>query len=712
MRLFLVLALAAQFFGSGFFQPQTPAAPAAAVVIYDNSLAAGWQDWSWSVSSNFSNTSPTYSGGASIKVTFTQGWDALQLVNSSPSSNAVNNTLEFWISGGSSGGQVVQVSAGNDCSTVTQNVTLAKNTWTKISLSLAGLGTPAPFQKIVWYNNSANSQAAFYIDAISLTSTPVNPPAVTSGPALSVNASAERHAISPLIYGLNFPDESLAAELHLPIQRWGGNSTTRYNWKLDTHNTASDWYFENIPADNPNRAALPDGSESDLFIEQGLSTGTPTLLTVPMIGWTPKDALRSCGFSISKYGAQKDADYNWEPDCGNGVKPNSSYMTGNDPKDTSVAITSTFVKEWVQYLVGKYGSAASGGVKFYNLDNEPMLWNSTHRDVHPQPTSYDELRDRSLDYAAAIKAADPTAQILGPVEWGWTGYFYSALDEAPGGDWWNHPQDRLAHGNTPFVEWYLQQMHAYEQAYGLRLLDYLDLHYYPQAFDSVSDSAGDLATQQLRLESTRGLWDTSYNVGPWINEPVYLLPRMQAWVNTNYPGTKTAVSEYSWGAMCHYSGALAQADVLGISGQQGLDLATLWGPPGPTEPGANAFRLYRSADSGRGFGETSVQAASANRDDLSIFAAQRSLDGALTLMVINKTAGPLSANLTLSGFAPAASARAYRFTSTAQTSIVPLADQAVSPSGFQTIYPAYSITLYILPPAQAPLHSFIPAVKR
>jgi hypothetical protein len=57
----------------------------------------------------------------------------------------------------------------------------------------------------------------------------------------------------------------------------------------------------------------------------------------------------------------------------------------------------------------------------YNL-NEPMLWNQTHRDVHPDPTRYDEVRDRTYAYAAAIKSADPSALTAGPTVWGWTAY--------------------------------------------------------------------------------------------------------------------------------------------------------------------------------------------------------------------------------------------------------------------------------------------------
>src|SRR5512136_1906368 len=70
------------------------------------------------------------------------------------------------------------------------------------------------------------------------------------GPALSVDAQADQHPISPYIYGMNFADESLAADLNLPVRRWGGNSTSRYNWQLNVHNTGSDWYYENIPDDS------------------------------------------------------------------------------------------------------------------------------------------------------------------------------------------------------------------------------------------------------------------------------------------------------------------------------------------------------------------------------------------------------------------------------------------------------------------------------
>ncbi len=67
-----------------------------------------------------------------------------------------------------------------------------------------------------------------------------------------------------------------------------------------------------------------------------------------------------------------------------------------------------------------------GGVRFYGLDNEPDLGNSTHRDVHPMPLSESELCSKSRATAKSVKAADPTADVAGPGDWGWCAYYYSA----------------------------------------------------------------------------------------------------------------------------------------------------------------------------------------------------------------------------------------------------------------------------------------------
>jgi hypothetical protein len=188
---------------------------------------------------------------------------------------------------------------------------------------------------------------------------------------------------------------------------------------------------------------------------------------------------------------------------------------------------------------------------------------------------------------------------------------------------------------------------------------------------------------------------------------------MRDWVARNYPGTKLAISEYNWGGLEHINGALAQADALGIFGREGVDLATLWDPPAANEPGAFAFRMYRNYNGqGGAFGGISVSAASADQGQLAIYAARRSLDGSLTLIVINKTGGDLTSSVALSGFSPAATAQVYRYSPANLSAIVKQPDQAVSAGGFSATFAANSITLVAISPGTPPRKIYLPLARR
>ena len=523
-----------------------------------------------------------------------------------------------------------------------------------------------------------------------------------AGPNLSVDVSQDRAAIDPLIYGMNFVDPALGAELALPLNRWGGNDTSRYNYLLDTSAKGMDYFFSVIPysADGAN---LPEDSTVDRYIRQNAAWGGQTIITVPLIGWTPKAAdIHLCGFPKSRFPNQQ-AFEPWREECGNGKYPDGTPITNPVATDSSAPITTQFVTNWVAYLVNRYGGANGGGVRLYALDNEPHLWNDTHRDIRLTGLGYDEHRDLSLAYAAAVKAADPNALVMGPSDYGWEAYFFSALDRQLGGEfWWNNPQDRLAHGNIPFIEWYLQQFQAYETANGIRLLDYLDEHFYPQNGVSLNEDVSPV-TAALRLRSTRALWDPTYIDETYIGEAVKLIPRMKQWVAAHYPGTKIAITEYNWGGMSDINGALAQADILGIFGREGLDLATIWEPPSSAQPGAYAFRMYLNYDGlGGKFGDTRVRAVSADQSILSVYAAQRSSDGAITMMVINKSgADQTDVALSLAGVTPQANAEVWRYSSANLSQIIQ-SGVGVSASGFTMTYPANSITLVVVCPVGSP----------
>ena len=263
--------------------------------------------------------------------------------------------------------------------------------------------------------------------------------------------------------------------------------------------------------------------------------------------------------------------------------------------------------------------------------------------------SYDELWERTVAYGEAVKRADPNGRIAGPVTWGWLDLFYSAADQGA-------KTDYKAHGEVPLVAWYLRKMAAYEKAKGRRLLDVLTCHYYPQASGVYGGAGGGERMMELRLRSTRSLWDKSYKDESWISstfsEPLTYLPRLRKWITDEYPGTQLCIGEWNWGGADNASGALAAAEVLGIFGREGVDMAYLWTVPEGSQ--RRAWDIFRNCDGQGGrFGDRCLAVQSHAANSLSAFAARRGTAGPVTLLLINKDLHrPATTTFSLDGFAP------------------------------------------------------------
>ena len=513
---------------------------------------------------------------------------------------------------------------------------------------------------------------------------------------VQVDANANRHPISPYVYGVAFASSAQLSDLNAPLNRYGGNTSSSYNWKLNASNHAQDWYFESIA-----EASASAGELVDTFIGNSRAGGAAAMVTIPMLDWVAglgPGRGKLASFSQAKYGAQTGNDWQWFPDAGNGVlASNGQNITGNDPNDASVAAGVAFQQSWLQHLLAQWGNAANGGLKFYLLDNEPSIWQGTHRDVHPVGATMDEMRQRMIDYGSMIKSLDAGASIVGPEEWGWSGYLLSGYDQQYGAaHGWSSLPDKQAHGNMDYMPWLLDQLHQYETATGTRVLDVFSLHYYPQGGEFSNDTSTSM--QLLRNRSTRSLWDPNYVDASWINDKVELIPRMKGWLASDYPGLKTAITEYNWGAEGHINGATTQADVLGIFGREGLDFGTRWTTPDASTPTYKAMQMYRNYDGGKsGFGDTSVAASVPNPDNLSAFAATRSSDGALTVMVISKLlSGATPVTLQLANFSASGSVQVWQLS--ASNAIARLSDLSAGNS-VTTSLPAQSITLFVFPAA-------------
>jgi Glycoside hydrolase family 44/Bacterial Ig-like domain (group 3) len=508
--------------------------------------------------------------------------------------------------------------------------------------------------------------------------------AFSQAPTLTVDASASRHAISPDIYGIASYglDATFAKQIQVGNIRWGGDGTTRYNWQVDSSNSGFDWYFM---GGNGETTPVPSAS-ADLMV----NTYKPAdaLITIPIIPYVNKSAAWTCSFPVSIYGAQQSTNPYVHPNgetCGNSIATNNTQLIDNNIYANHIDNTTSLQQQWVQHLVSTFGTAAKGGVKFYQLDNEPYGWSNTHRDVMPVQAPYPTITQLGQQYAAAIKQADSTAFVLGPSDFtlgGWVGDTSNTS-----------PQGGLYAG-----EYYLQQMAAYEKAHGQRILDYFDEHYY----FTVSSPAAQLA-------STRTLWDPTYNGGTWVETydfkgPMQLIPRFRGWISTYYPGTLLSLSEYSIDSgQKSIVDAIAEMDVLGIFGREPIDFADMWTPPGPQDPIAYAFRMFRNYDgNGSQFGDTSISAVSSDQGSLSIYAAQRSSDNAVTIVVINKTTGALSSSIVLSNLTLPAAAQVYTYTSASLTSIAHPSDAAITGGALSYTFPGYSAVIFVVQPAAAP----------
>jgi hypothetical protein len=139
---------------------------------------------------------------------------------------------------------------------------------------------------------------------------------------------------------------------------------------------------------------------------------------------------------------------------------------------------------------------------------------------------------------------------------------------------------------------------------------------------------------------------------------------MREKIEKHYPGTKLAVTEYYYGGGDHISGALAQADVLGIYGREGVFAATLWHLGRTDDRFINAaFALFRNYDGkGGAFGDAGLEVSGGDPARGSLYAS-RDAQKRTVLIALNKTDAPLPVKIDLKDLPPFKAVGVYRVTS-------------------------------------------------
>src|SRR5450631_2812401 len=167
-----------------------------------------------------------------------------------------------------------------------------------------------------------------------------SPSPATTNINVTIDALSNRHTISTYVYGGAFPqDGPTITDSGLSVVRWGGNATSRYNWKTQTSNSANDYYFSDYTY-----TGIGD-SDSVKYIQDVRAAGGTPLMTMVMLDWVSRgDPTNGTGngqlysFSVAKYGAQCTVRPD-NLDAGNGQKTDcTTNVIGNDFNDAHVPI--------------------------------------------------------------------------------------------------------------------------------------------------------------------------------------------------------------------------------------------------------------------------------------------------------------------------------------------------------------------------------------
>ncbi|MEO6096090.1 MAG: glycoside hydrolase family 44 protein [Fibrobacteria bacterium] len=457
-------------------------------------------------------------------------------------------------------------------------------------------------------------------------------------PTVEISLRGPATLISPYIYGAN--EWCNPTDLPLTATRWGGNRLTGYNWETNASNAGLD-YIHN--SDNYLVKTLPTEEQKlpARAVEKLHSTFSPRKqyiqATVQLAGYVAADKNGAVNEGESAPSAR------WKKVV---FEKPSALSLMPDANDGEV-----YMDEFVNYVVAKVGKAGAGGIRGWSLDNEPGLWTFTHPRIHPGVLNVGSMIEKSAAAAKAVKKVDPGAEVYGPASWGW-GEMMSLVE---GSDW------KTAYSKLYdwYIAAYLALMKVESDKAGKRLVDVLDFHWYPEAkgdcriIIDACDQNSD-AQAEARIQSPRSLWDNTFIEKSWItqstaNKPINLLGHVKSSIAARYPGTRMAMTEYEYGGHDHWSGGIAQADVLGVLGREGVYLATLWSQPGRFSKAG--FRIFLDYDGKGGtYGDLALPVSGADRAALSVYAALDTKDATkLHIVAINKTAAVRATKFTLPG---------------------------------------------------------------
>jgi hypothetical protein len=566
---------------------------------------------------------------------------------------------------------------------------------------------------------------------------------VTRGPARQFQPPAKPVPVSPYVYGINsFGIWETTTKWGLARQ--GGDATTAWNWTNNYSNSGADYCFWQGQDTGGNALAGNVTSAKAAFpISQAQSLGVPYLVTVPIVDHVSAAFDNNTGINGLCPGS---------PTCSNGnangldvnsgnlsfasTNPASSAFVANGPSKPGGSFCTcqpgatcaspgcapntsgpVYQDEFMNFLKVTYGGG--GAPIFAMLDNEPNYWPSTHPEIWPYTgtlgcgtsgtVGFDDVIARNTTYATAIKKVWPATKVFGPVV-AQDGIIYGG----------NYHDPILP---TPFIDYYLGKMAGNSASAGVPLIDAVDVHYYTSKGSQsqcvqVPRMFWDPNFTDFSASVTDGIdygWSGQNNYFDTNLYPRKMIPRLlekiaSAYGQANTPAPGLSLSEYNAGCESEIEGGVAQADLLGIFGREGVFAATAWPLAAVTDSNkaltnylVAAYDLYRNVDgNGAVVGDTTVMAVTSDVEHTSLYAFSHSSDEThVDLVAINKTNAALPVTIEVAGESALTVTRAVQLTN-AKPAVVAVAGPLPTPTcadcncTISYVLPAMSATTLVL----------------
>ena len=442
---------------------------------------------------------------------------------------------------------------------------------------------------------------------------------------ITVDAASGRRPVSPCLYGRN---NNLSDDPGKPLSKaqWqlyrdagirlfrdnGGNNSTKYNWrlKLTSH---PDWY---------NNVYRHDWDYSAASLGQNMP-GAAGMWAFQLIG----KAAKTSQYNFNDWGYNQSQW--WEGVHNNWAGEGDIDLYLMDwPADSTTGI----VSHWIAEL-----GIPALSMKYWNMDNEPEIWNGTHDDVMPDLIPAEEFMQRYFEAAKKARAAFPDIRLAGPVpanEW----------------QWFNWDNDKIPSGSKSYtwLEYFIKRIGEEQQASGVRLLDVLDVHFYPG-----ENKASDI------VQLHRVWFDRTFNYpgangvkragsGGWDNgiTKEYLFARCGEWLDKYLGkghGVTFGVSEMGIQGSDPNVTAVWYASTLGVFADEGVELFTpLTWKTGMWE----VLHLFT-----RHFKSIRVASVSDREETVSAYSSINAAGDSLTVVLVNRsTAAAQEVHVNLSNF--------------------------------------------------------------